>query len=793
MNNDEIINALQSERQAHFLNPSIVCGLGRYGRSINGRLRNRLASVPGLNYERLLHLVDFTYQRSGDDGFEILSKSSSRMVVTDPFETRTTLNQAIRDRSADIERHWQKITAGLLDNSGDVKEIESTEISIFFIGDCRELDGSVGGLDIPQLVKKSLNDHLVNLKSDLIGLFMLPEGACEKGAEVYAFLQDLNYCQNRKTADGADQGPLFDNCFLVSPINSNGILDQEGSMDMVVEFLFLSLTESKVAMNELFRNESGALATFGLSSLVYPAMEVTRFEATRFISRLISGEILREDDGLPGGGVSRFLKENRLNLTGMRTRMDAFEEGSITDQVRIDPLYFSQVKMRYWPDRVSSYDTYLENEKTRELLGCLENNLSQTYAEAKTIIKNKVNRMIISEPGIDKTRRFLLDMRKQVHELHARAVRTQDESLKTPPPLDRYKKALTQTIKNMPGPGALSGRLILLCTMLYFIAVNTIRLLKRIPKKYFDTDFLPPEHLVAVVFVALTAALGWMTYKRAESKIYRLRGEYLNEVEKKHRYIIDWWMGRNVTLLFGDSKSKRLSDRHITSLIGLINEEIAAIDRFKKKYMEILETLGKNPVGFPGSKIRRPIADAFGIKINIDYKRGHYQLDEEAANFLAAAGHSGWRNLKKEELEKRLTEYVLRGYRFAHVTGVQQVISELTAEGDSFEKVLSDLRSHSSPYLALVPSVPRPVEMLVLASPSNQSWLGGKHISAASFIGSADRNSIHYLQMAPVRVESIAALGLWRQAYESLGDKSKLRRRNVGKVGRRDFAETSEG
>ena len=772
--NDEIVSSFENEHQAHFLNPSIVCGLGSYGSLIIDRLERRLNSVSGLNYQDLLYLIDFSHGQSGKTLFGRKNSNRSTIELIDQYETRTSLSKTISASSSDIACHWQETLSMLLDRVSGHSAVDSNKVNLLFIGDTKELDASVGGLDIPEIIRSATVNYVANLNFDITGLFMLPKGASDKGAEVFAFLQELGAHQNDISSPPGT--PLYDHCFLVSPANTSGVLDDDASIDLITEFLMLTLTDSRIAIDDLFRHDEGSLATFGLSSLVYPADEVAEIESKSFAAGLIDEEILGRSDIENERRAKRFLKENELDLEGIKGHLMKYEGGSIADQTRLDPLYFSEVDMKYWPDRIASYDSYLENEKTAEIIKALDNNLLKTFSEARAVIRKKVDDMMTTDSGLDGTAQFLKEIKKQLSDIHVRSIRLQDEAIKPPPDLDKYHRSLSNNIKNLSSPAALFSRLVVLGTLLYFATSASMLLLRRVPEAYFDTGFIPAGSVAGSIVAAGVIALGWMTYRRQERKLFGLRTGYLRRVEERHKYIIEWLTLRDVSWLFAGAKEDALVERHITSLIGILEEEMRAVDNLKKSYLWVFEQLKNGETNYPGSKIRRSVLDAFGVKLEILYKRGNYRMAEEAKEFVSLGGHRDWRGIKKKELMSRIVVFAAKGFDYSRISGVQQVIAELDTESKNFEKVLSDLKKFSAPCLATTSTVPKSIEFLATASPSNVSWLGGRELSSASLIRSVDRNSICYLQVAAIDIGSIASLKSWRSDYDLLIDKSGLHR-----------------
>ena len=772
--NDEIVSSFENEHQAHFLNPSIICGLGSYGSLIVDRLEKRLNTISDLDFHELLHLIDFSHKQKGKSLLKRKSLCRSSIELADRGETRSSLSKEITACSSKIALHWQETLSLLLEKISGHSGVDSSKVNLLFVGDSRELDASVGGLGIPEVIRSTMGSYVANLNLDIIGLFMLPKGASDKGAEVFAFLKELG--ANQKDRPNPLGATLYDHCFLVSPINSSGVLNDDASMDLVTEFLMLNLTDSRDAIDDIIRHNDGSLATFGLSSLVYPADEVAEIESKNFAASLVDEEILGKYEIENERRVKRFLVENELDIEGIKGRLIRYEGGSVADQIELDPLYFSEVEKKYWPDRIASYDSYLENEKTKEIVTTLDENLLITFSEARAIIQKKADDLITSNPNLDNAGQFLRELKKQLSDLHIRSIRLQDEAIKPQPKLEKYHESLGKSIKNLASPGALASRLAMLAILLFFATSASMFLLRKIPKTYFDTDFIPPGNVAGWTVVASVIVLGWMSYKRQEQKLFGLRTGYLRRVEEKHKYVIEWLTRRDVSWLFASAKEDELVERHITSIIGLVEEEMRAVDNLKKSYLGAVESLNKRETGFPRSKIRRSVLDAFGVKLDVKYKRGNYRMAEEANIFLSGGGHQEWRRLKKKEIIKRLTGFVKKGFDYSRVSGVQQIITELDTGSKSFEKVLSELKNFSSPYLAMTSTVQRSTEFLATSSPTNDSWLGGRELGSASLIRGVDRNSICYLQVAAIEIDSIASLKAWRKDYDLSIDKTGLHR-----------------
>lgn len=775
--NNEIFDSLEDERRAHFLNPAIICGLGDFGTAIINRLSERLAVIPALNYHGLLFFLEFHGQRHrvGTRLSTSFTNGKATINLYDQQATRAGMSAALKDNKETISKLWQRLVGKLLDTAGRLSLVDATKVSLFFVGDSQELDGSVGGVDLPILARESLSGFIANLRLQFSGLFTLPKGLSDKGAEVYAFLQDLSRLSSSPDSRLSTLNSIYDRCFLVSATNSSGVLDATAMRDLVAEFLFLNLTENKGALDQLFQNESSVLATFGLSSLVYPAEELVNFEAGRFAAGLIESEILKKEENLFERAAAEFIDDERMTVGGLQNRLMSYGgESTLLAEIDFDPLYFSQVEMKHWPDRIASYDAFLETEKTRELLGRLEQNLVQTYARARSIIRQKVDDLLSTEPAIDTAKRYITEVKRQLAAAHANALRRQDEILRSLLPLNKCHDQLVHHIQNLPSLSALASRLLIFGALSLYLTLRILSLMRRIPPKYFNVDFLPSNAAAGSAVIAITIIIGWLIYKRAEAKLFRSRATYLQAVLDRHKYIINWWIHRGVSWLLGDANAPELVERHLGSLIGLVDEEIEALDRLRREYLRALNEFKQSVINFSQTRVRRPITEALGVTLNIKYKRGQFSLAEEATMFVAGGGHADWRRLSKKQLQERLLNFVAQGFKFVQLSGAQRIIAELGAAGGDVAQALSELEIFSQPYLALTPALPETIKMLATASPHNLSWLGGRDIGSATVINSPDFNSIYYLQIARIKMENLTSLTLWRQDYEETVDKSPL-------------------
>ncbi|HEX21561.1 MAG TPA: hypothetical protein ENH19_02785, partial [Actinobacteria bacterium] len=635
--NNEIWRSLEDERAAHFLNPAVICGLGDFGQSIIGHLQEKLTSIPTLADSHLASYLVFNHKIQSVSEKMIQENKVDKTILTisSPIGSRLEFSAEIAKKNREIGKIFQSAAGKLLDLSDEKSSAEATKINFILVGDSQELAGSVGGIDLADLARRYLHGFIANLDLNVSGLFLLPKGLSEQGALVYAFLNDLG-----KFKCTSISGPiLYDRCFLVSSTNTSGLLDGTATLDLFTEFLFLSLTKSKAEIERRFQMESGTIATFGLSSLVYPAEEVIERSAKSFAIKLIEDEILKKEDSFLEPAAARFISDNRMDIEGLNNRLNYFEDSTITAQIDFNPLYFSQVDMRHWPDRIASYNAFLETEKTGELLGKLEQNLAQTYNSSKAVIEQKVDELLINEPAVDRTRNFLLELKRKLKEMRNLAQRGQDELLKSLPSLKKRHKNLVKQIENLPDLKALISRLIVLGVLTFFLALRSMELMRRIPAKYFNVNFLPSDTVVGAAIIISTIFLGWLVYKRSEAKLFRAREKYLQAVEERHKYIIDWWIHQKTVLLLGDPTAPELMERQINSLSGLVEIEIQALEELRHTYLKVLLDFKEKNINFTSSKIRRPLMDAFNVSLNIKYKRGQFNRREEATTFLSEGGN----------------------------------------------------------------------------------------------------------------------------------------------------------
>lgn len=750
-----------SEEKIYSPNPTLFCSLGEFGWACLHKLQEMVVREKGS--QAWIHFL--AVQNKQSKRFYIKKQKSAQLwtlLLRGSFSSPVELSQVFQSQSSLLKNFISQLVADLLESAGKKQLIQTNRVHVYIVADWHELLGSVGSLELARFIKSSLKGFLADFTVEITGIFLLPKGKSEKGALVYATLKDLEKIQER--------WPLYDHCFFLSSVNPHSPLVLSEVEDLVADFLFLSLfSEIKPVLDEILEGAEPPFATFGLAGLTYPAEALINEEASRFALEMIEREFL----GFPRGDAKResqeFLKVENINLEGLYWSLVNLEGLSILEEIKVDPLIFQEVEMKFWPDRIASYDAFLANEKTKKQIEKVRQNLINIATNLKVNLQKKVDDLLSSNPSLEEAHSFLENLLEILSELKTKALRRKEEILRTIPSLAEKNANLGHQIQNLPSMEAILSRWAIGGLVAFYFTLRALKLLRQVPPKYFHPGYIPPT-TPTLLFLVFAVLLGvWLTFKRAEAKLFRARQDYLESVEKRHRYMVDYWVHRALVWLLG-GESADLSLQNVSNLKEVIEDELKKLENLRKIYLQTVQTLKEEkPSFFSFSKVRRNLFSFVEKPFDLRYKKGRYSLSQEALLFLNSGVHHDWRGLDKDELLTQIKNFSRQGLLFAHSLSIKNFLKQVGAEGLNLSIIFESLRKASQPYLALVPKTPRISRLVAIEDPSDSPLEG------ATAVYNSDHQTFWYFQLGyPVAISNIASLPLWYQAYQEVSNKDSL-------------------
>jgi hypothetical protein len=773
---DELLKSYFEEKSV--LVPTIAISLGKLGNYCQATFQQQAKQKPYFDVSQVKFLSFHDQIGNSEAINQETTDNSNSFYFNSQSKTRLQLAEDITRKSSIISKRLSHLATNLLEQTKQERLGENRQLRVLLVGDAAELIGSVGIVQLAKLSRLSLENLIAGVQIIIDGILVLPKGTVENGAEIYATLIELSNSADQKLKEPSPVRKIYDHLFLVSQSGNSAVIDETTLKKMIVDFIFLS--SDSVAQEYIYQRlseingqkKSGlGFVSFGLSSIYYPVYQVVREAVDTYMSKLIRNKLLPSCQEDLSSQVNAFLSWNNWGSQNFYNKIVTDKSGKDITQMEPDPLYFENVPRQYWPDRIASYDSFLETKKTRYQLTKLEENLQALDAETSTSLIKKVEEMITSEPCLDKASNFLEQLDEYRAKIAQQALRHREEAIKHFPELTKKHQKLSWQISNMPNLSALSARFFLLTVLSAFFVTRSFNLLRKVPRHYFNWNYLPSNYIAAIAVVSLLALLGWLIYKRAEAKLFLARASYLQAVNFRHSYIVKWSARRAVSWFCSQSRSKELANRGLKGLSKMIEEQRKNVDRLKKLYAEIL------------NQVETVKPDSLSSKLNLDlssylpelqYKRGLADLDQEAKLFLAAGGHYQWRSLTTAKLKERLENFLIKGFKPAWQREASDLIVE-QLEKDTSDRLLKQARKLSQPYLRVLPTGYQQIKLLFSQTSIANRASNDERFSETQIVLHNDKYAIIYLQLAsPLRLNDLVAASFWKKAYQTYKNKSAL-------------------
>ena len=757
---EELSSSLDSGgRPARGAAPTIVIGLGAFGSACLNCLHQ--------NFEVLPDRMSALAMRGEPDlvaGISWLTEGAVDTALTPGAGvTRASVFNDFLEHRDSFETWLKKTAAGLLAKPD--RGLQTGRIRVFMIARAEETDASALAVAGADVIKAALSGYISNWNITLQGFILLPKGRCRHGAQVYALLNEL------KTGEYG-----YDQVFFVSEGNAGGLIDQEGSADLISEFVGLMLEpDFAVAVADILHVTRADSASFGLTSVVHPVKRLIADESARFSRELINTGLLSAGDAPFYRLADEYIKSERLTVDALFGKLTTDTDGVVMDKIDIDSLMLTNVPMGFWPDRIASYSGFLGRERVPGLINKVEINLAGLSAEIGAGLRAKVDELMSEPLALEKTREFIVRLSEKADELKANAERARQEVTSRVPDLAAYHDALVERIQNLPSLSAVAGRTFLMTTLIFFFTLRFIDILRGLPDQYFDPRYLPPPVPAAVLACLITVISAWLIYRRAEHGLFQTREAYQHAVGVKYRLalkhhafqVLSWWLG--------GSGLDELAERGLTSFKSIVANEQAAVVRINRLYLQINDQLKAETVDIGDNRVRRSVFSAFGQEADLRYKKGRYNLADETEQFTVF-GHTGWRSLELTELHGRLTEFCRRGLDFIDNRSLDSLFVDFSGKRHVSTGVIEEMRRAAQPYIAVAGGLPHVIELVGVAGGSQSalatqvSWAG-----QASIVPILSPHRLSFVQIvSPVVVKRLAAYPQWRRAYEAAPNRREI-------------------
>lgn len=756
---EEISSSLSTGgRPANGASPTIFIGLGEFGSLCIKRLRQTWDVLP-----RQLVSLSITAPENLERGISFLSENDLAMALCPGAgSTRAAIYRDFQTYSSPLESWLKQSATRMLSQSG---ESDNGRIRVFIVCRAEETAASALAVAASELIKNSLTEFVANRAVSLHGFFLLPKGRSQKGAQVFSLLNEI-----RIGVSG------YDKVWLVSEANAGGLIDLEGSTDLISEFAGLLLEpDFDTAVGEVLDVIGADVASFGIASVVHPVGRIVADESARFARELINTGLLGSGDEPFYRLADEYVKSERLNMENLYSKLIADPEGTMLDRVDIDPLVLTDVPLAFWPDRIAGYNVFLGRDRLPRLIEKMEKNLNRASEEITATLRAKIDELMSETSALEKTRHFIDRLSERAVDLKSRVERANEEVMDKLPDLAAYHDDLVKQIQNLPGPAAVASRALMLVVILFFFTGKFIEALSMFPSRFLDPKYIPPALPTAVAVALACAIFAWLIYRRAENRLYVARDRYLKAIGDKYRLTLSHRAFQTLNWWLGGAAFDELAERDLPSFKEIIANEQLAVVRINRFYLQINDKLSAKQIGISETKIRRSVFSAFGREANLRYKKGRYNLVDETQRFTVI-GHEDWRNLHLSELNRRLDEFCRRGLDFVDNRNLDRLFLDFGRRRQVMAGVIEELRRSAQPYIAVSTALPRAAELVGVAGGLRSALVAQAALTGqAAVVPIWSPHRMAFVQLVcPIAIEKLAAYSQWRQAFELAPDKQDI-------------------
>lgn len=739
--------------------PTILIGLGQFGSSCLSDLFQNFDSLP-----QQIVALSIKADEKVKEGISLLSAGQDSVALTPGFQgTRSGIWQDCLKYRGDLQK-WLMDTASTLLAQPGLSEHDAV-IKVYVFGRAEELDGSALSIALPEIVRGALNGFVSNWKIVVTGFILLPKGRCAQGPQVFALLKELQADKNN-----------YDHMFLVTDANAGGLIDVEGSVDLISEFAGLLLEPDFAdAVTDILAITDSRIASFGVTSVIHPANRIIADESARFTGELINSALLSSGGESFYSLADEYAKKENLSVASLHRSLMADSDGELLDRIDIDPLMLSNIPLGNWPDRIASYDAFFGQERIGVLINKVEENLAARSAEALARLRGKIDELMSEPLALDKTSHFISRLSEKVDEVRVQAEQAKQELMEHAPDMEKYHDNLVKRVKYLPGALAIASRAALLGVLIFFFTLQFIVILREIPNRYIDPQYIPPATPTAILAALVLLTLAWLVYRRADHELYKSRDQYISAVRQKYRLAVDrhalqilgWWLG--------DKAVDEMGQRRLISFKDIIKEEQTAVMKINKYYLQINDDLKSPALDLSETRIRRSVYSAFGRQANLRYKKGRYNLADEAQLFTVF-GHSDWRNLQLDELSQRLKDFCRQGLAFVDNRSLDRLFLDFSHHQRDMLAVIEDIRRSSQPYIAISTGIPKITELVGISGGSQSALASIPPVAGqAAIVPIWSPHRMTFVQLVcPIIIEQLSAYSEWRQAYELKRNKSEI-------------------
>lgn len=515
--------------------------------------------------------------------------------------------------------------------------------------------------------------------------------------------------------------PSFDITFLLSNIVSGGLIAEQQTVQLISEFMdILKEPKLQLELKERFSSLSEKVATFTLATLVYPVKQLKEKQIRAVVKQIIAETVINPDSSSFAFLADEFSAEENINLDSLLYELKQ-AVGQFTPAYLLLEAYPEKNKA-VWLPRLTQYQTFLFQSVLPKAQGALKEKAEAIFIEWEQKLKQKLDELLQTPFGFKQAEDFLAALEQQL----AKMKQTVLSQVKEPPAIDKkikqLKVKLKEKILNFPDVEAVVLRLSAFFLLFIFGGRQVIIELRQLPPHFINPQFLPSADFAYLGGLVLVA-IGWLSYKLQELRLFRTKDAIANLLEQHYQELLDKEAKAILICLLSKDAALQSKFRFRGTFLTVLGEYDEKIKKLKRAYVKLYQTLERNPIVLKESAVKHYLIP----EANISYKLGHYHPAQEFELFLAAGGHRDWAALNSRKLYSRWHNYCSQGLKFYDQLTADEIFSSLPPEMQL--NLLEKLRKSAYFYLRTSSGWPNLTEILLINTAQQKQPFLPKHLT----------------------------------------------------------------
>jgi len=633
--------------------------------------------------------------------------------------TATLWRYLLKLKQAEITALAKKILAKEAKKGGQLN------INLCLAANLAETEGSILTTELLTLV--SYFTKLLGPKLLKVAFLLLPEAlVTQEEAAVYVkkgLLKTVPATLSRVAKEG------YDITFLLSTVTAAGLVTTRQTAQLVNEFMQLLLEPKfQAELKERFAGLSTKLATFTLSTLVYPLDWLREQQIKKVVKEVIEQTVVNAEANFHFL-ATEFCAEENININSWLT---ALQQAALN----LKPTFMAVVgsypdkNIAAWPQKLANYKAFLLNSSLLKAKQAIKEKAQELLVDWQKLLQQKLDDIMQSPFCFKQAEDFLNGLEQLLATGRQKVVNQLKKPLPAEKRIARLDLRLRERIANFPHFEAVILRLAAFYFLFVFGVQQMLIELKQLPPHLLNPKFLPAPR--AAYFAGLSLLLvGWLKFKLDEVKLLKTKDAFIALLERVYQEEIDREAKQTLITLLAQPQDSAVQERFLLlaaagnqdysfslpeTFLTLIKEEQKKIKRFKLEYLKLYQALKRQPQMLKATAVRKFILP----EGNISYKLGSYQPEQEFELFLAAGGHKDWDQLSRQKLYQRWRNYCLQGLKFYEQLTATEIFLSLTLTQQT--ELLAQLRNAAYFYLKINSGWPNLTEVLFVNAPNFQDY-----------------------------------------------------------------------